>query len=174
MISPPINKLPWAASGVLTVPVWIHEQRKSKRSVFFQKLFGKNYRPFVGKKGSQQMPSGNQSPGISHGGADGGVGSQGSVSAARGEPGLNVSKGKHWRELGSWGAVCTLPALAQAQLFSLTKLPWALVPHLEFQSVFKDWLLQPAPALFSNTCLQLAQESRPKAGSFSGFSVQPT
>lgn len=56
----------------------------------------------------------------------------------------------------------------------LTELSWALVLRLEFQPVFKNWLLQPVPALFSNTCLELAQESRPEAGSFSGFSVQPT
>lgn len=180
VISPPINKnLPWAASGLLTAPVWIREQRKSRRSVFFQKLLGKNYRAFVGNKSSQQMPGGNQTPGISCGGANGGVGSQG-WAAKGGQPrGSTSSHGRarieseQRKALGSWGAVCSSPALAQAQLFSLTELPWALVPRLEFQPVFKDWLLQPAPALFSNTCLELAQESRPEAGSFSGFSIQP-
>lgn len=64
VIPPPINKkLPWAAPGVLTAPVWIPERRKSERPVFLQKLFGKNYRAFVGNKGSQQMPSGNQTQG---------------------------------------------------------------------------------------------------------------
>lgn len=105
----PINKkLPCAASG-LTAPVWIHEQTKSKRSVFFQKLFGKNYRPFVGNKSIPGIkPQGSAVEEHTEEWAAKGGQPRGSTSSH----GLKASKGKHWRKLCSWGAVCSLPALA--------------------------------------------------------------
>lgn len=45
---------------------------------------------------------------------------------------------------------------------------------LRILTSFQELAFASVPALFSNTCLELAQESRPEAGSFSGFSVQPT
>lgn len=111
VISPPINKkLPWAASGLLTAPVWIREQRKSKCSCVVTKAFWEELQTLCG----QQKQPANSWWESNPRNIQGGLGSQGWAAKRQHqqplEPGLKASKGKHWRELGSWGAVCSLSA----------------------------------------------------------------